>query len=295
MGYLPLLLSLIINSASAAELLFLDLGDIPEEERLVQELQLGMTDVEIAPVRDDFTTLPMNQQLAAARELAHTIPAVAWLEVTPKTLLVQLAFLTTDRADLQVVEVPRTQGAISRLALTLRELLLEAPELASALPATVTAPTKAPEQSPTWGLRSAIGLTVPVNYTNAGGLRPRLDLRLTRTYPVGEFGLGGGFEAGLQDKHRRINGRFVAHLGPLYLGAGADITTLEWTQWVQPRLEIGVSPSLPRHVFAEFILRGTFLRDQITKEESTLYDSGWVEFALQFGFVRQISSSSEHD
>ncbi len=92
-----------LATAFAQDLVFLDLGDIPEEQRLIEELQLAMTEVKIVPVEAGFGSLSLNEQLAQAREAASDIPAVAWLNVGETKLLVQLAFLTADRADLQFV------------------------------------------------------------------------------------------------------------------------------------------------------------------------------------------------
>lgn len=312
-----LLLSLMLATAFAQDLVFLDLGDIPEEQRLIEELQLAMTEVKIVPVEAGFGSLSLNEQLAQAREAASDIPAVAWLNVGETKLLVQLAFLTADRADLQVVEVPKEPGAESRLALALREFLLEAPDLESAPeaakpePPPVPTPTAAPQVQ--WRFRAATGAELPLA-TLSGGLRVRADIRFTRVLKAGELGLGLSYANALLFDQQRIGAKLVAHKGWLFLGLGTDITLIGWdslaepelpalTTLAQPRVELGLSPFGPPKPSAsravqpslvEFVIRGTLLRDEIMYKERQLYNSGWIEFALQTGFLQQIHKSPRH-
>jgi hypothetical protein len=283
----------------------LDLGDIPEEQRLVEELSLAMTEAKVIKVDPGFGELPLNQQLAQARLVAMDIPAVAWLEVSADKLLVQLAFLTADRADLQVIEVPREPGAESRLALALRELLLEAPQLDSAPILPVPPPVSlAPESSPiNWCFRAATGVVLPTQ-SLAGGPLIRGDIRFTRVSTPAEFGLGLSYANSIANDHQRIGIKLVVGKGWLYAGIGTDLTLLGWTSLpdppesplttlVQPRLELWISPPIP-HLVGEFVIRTSFIRDEITYDNRMLYNSGWIEFAFQTGFLQQIRKTSEH-
>jgi len=298
-----------LGTAFAQDLVVLDLGDIPEEQRLIEELQLAMTEVKVAPVEAGFGSLSLNEQLGQARVAAMDIPAVAWLEVGEEKLLVQLAFLTADRADLQVVEVPKEPGAESRLALALREFLLEAPELESAPEASKPEPPLEPPPAAKpqvqWRFRAATGVELPVAKLS-GGLRVRGDTRFTRVLQAGELGLGLSYANALLTDQRRIGARLVVHKGWLLLGLGTDITLIDWnslaepelpdfTAMVQPRVELGLSLfGPPSPTFVEFVLRGTFIRDEIMYKDRELYNSGWIEFALQAGFLEQIRKSPQH-
>jgi hypothetical protein len=309
MGLVHLLLSLVLGTALAQDLVVLDLGEIPEEQRLVEELQLAMTEVKVATVKPEFGRLPLNEQLNLARVAAADIPAVAWLEVGEEKLLVQLAFLSADRADLQVVEVPKEPGAESRLALALREFLLEAPELVSAPQATEPeappAPPPTAEPEVQWRFRATTGAELPVAKLS-GGLRVRGGLRFTGVGPGGELGFGLSYADALMTDQGRLGAKLVAHKDWLVLGLGVDLTLLNWsaednldlppsTPLAQPRLELGVSLfGPPSPVFVEFLLRGTFLRDEIVYKDRQLYNSGWVEFAIQTGFLQQIRKSPRH-
>jgi hypothetical protein len=262
-------------------LIFLDLSSDPAEDRLAEELQLAGVQVSWASAPDGFGTFSLPAQLDQVRPgLAPGAPT-AWLVVDGDALHLSIAFVEAERAVVRVADAPR--GAEARLALTARELVSTAVPAAPAplppAPAPSPAiPAPAPARGLDWHLSATGTFPVPV-------LAPRAGVEV-------EVGATLGLAVGLQlgAGQQRGTGSLVGRWRSLRAGVGADLVHLPWVVWVEPRAELGLCLPAHRAVFVEPRIRATVLRDQVTRGDDVLYDSGWVEAGVVIGW-RQIHRS----
>ena len=281
---LPLILAQV---ASGQSVVILDHLDAPAEDAWIQELNLAMGDVLVTRVPPaPFDATPFHEQLDVVRPLleAEGVEALAWLNEDDSTLHLSVAFVASDRAVVRVVELPSDEDAPARLALATREILTRAIDLPEPAP---PAPVRnEPEpRKPSARAQGTFGVTTPV-VAQSGGPRPSVDVEVTWPLQPG-FALGGSVGAQANGHHWRATPRAIARVGPVVVGAGADIAQLEWVRWVQPRAELGLTLNLP--IIIEPRVRFTPLRDQVL-DGDVVYDSGWVEFGLHLGIARQIST-----
>lgn len=262
---------------AALSLILLDATSDPAEERLAEELELTGIAVQWAPAPSGFAGWALPAQLDQVRPgLAPDAPT-AWLVPDGDTLHLSIAFVEAERAVVRVADAAR--GDEARLALTARELVTTVvpppPPPPPSLP-----PPPPPEVSRAVDWQIGVVGMVPVPTPS-----PRAGVEV-------EAGNTVGFALGLQlgDGELRTTTSVVGRWHRLRVALGADVVRLPWVLWVEPRAELGVALPLPSGLVVEPRVRGTFLRDQVTRGDVVLYDSGWVEAGIVLGW-RQIHRS----
>ena len=283
------LLSL-MGVAFAQGVVILDQGEDAAEDRFQEELALSLDEVLVRQSEAGFATATLATQLETVRPILaeQAFGAVAWLGLSdPQKLLVSVAFVQSDRAVVRLLDVPRGEDAPVRLALAVRELISSAyaSETAAQIP---TLPAPSGEQKDSrraLTLRGSVGGVLPVHVL-AGGARLLLGSRLGTQ--IGSGSLGLALTGQLGDQQWRLGPALDVQLGPIVVGGDVQWTDLQWRSQLQPRLFVGFAHAPEDGPNGEVRLKFAPLRDQISKEETDLYDTGWIEIEFLLGWSRNI-------
>ena len=290
---LPWLLGALAGDARAGDVVLLDQSDTVEEDRFHEELALSMDGVLLREGTADFFRETLADQLTAVRPILaeSETSAVAWLDVSDPTLLrVSVAFVEADRAIVRLLDVPREAGAEARLALATRELLAAVYAEEVGLEPQADIPSHPVEPTPPayWSTGFAAGVVAPLS-AEAGGIRGSLSAHVERE--VGPWFLGGGLETQLGLAQWRLGPTVMVRRGVAFAGARADWTQLAWTEQLQPRLFMGLRWSGDAGFWGEARATLAPVRDEVVRGDTLLYNSGWGEFSISYGWSRKIGGS----